>query len=312
MGELVDVVITVYNKEKTIQRCLDSILNQDYKNLNVIIVDDGSSDNSYNICSNYMDHRIKIISQKNSGVGAARNAGIRYLSGSKVVFIDADDYVSPTYIKDLLKYSQYQLVVQGYIVSQEDGNNYKNIVPKMRQISFGQFGDYLNSAEIYKFMTMLWNKLFDTRIVVENNLRFRELSTGEDVCFVFDYLEHIKEIIFTQDSNYHYVLSTGSLSRKDIPDIWERQKDINNYCRKLFYPKYGKIWSNMYIRAAKRTLGEAAGNKDKFYKQINKVYCDDEFKEVKIQYLDGVITKVIYFLILTRNDKWLWIIFRLA
>ena len=86
----VDIIVTVYNKANTITRCIDSILNQNYKNINVIIVDDGSTDSSYEICSSYTDKRMRVYHQENSGVGQARNTGISKLSGDKVVFVDDD------------------------------------------------------------------------------------------------------------------------------------------------------------------------------------------------------------------------------
>lgn len=312
MSELVDVVVTVYNKENTIQRCLDSILNQDYMNINVIIIDDGSSDKSYDVCASYKDQRIKLYHQENSGVGKARNMGISKLAGDKVVFIDADDYVAPSYISDLMKYSQFDLVIQGYKTCEEDSNIYKQMIPQKCQIEFQQYGKYLFNIEAYRYMTMLWNKLFDVKIIQNNNLKFRDISTGEDVCFIFDYLEYTKRVTITDEANYCYVLSTGSLTRRDIPDVWERQNDINNYCRKNFYPKYGNTWANMYVRAVKRTLGEAGKNKGKFYEQISKIRDDADFKNVEFRYLQGIIAKMIYILIKSKSNYALWILFRWA
>ena len=226
------------------------------------------------------------------------------------MFVDADDYVSPLYISDLMKYSKYDLVVQGYISCYENGTACKTMIPPMCQVEYQQYGEFLFRKEIYRYMTMLWNKLFDTKLIKDNNLSFRDISTGEDICFIFDYLEYAKKIFISEDTNYHYVLTKGSLSRKSMPDIWERQNDINNYCRKNFYPNYGVTWANVFVRAAKRTLGEAADNKEKFNLQINKIRDDASFKKVKISYLRGHIEKLLFILILSRNKYVLWMVFR--
>ena len=310
MSKLVDIIVTVYNKEHTIQRCIDSILAQDYENINVIIIDDGSSDSSYSICSRYNDKRIKLFYQENAGVGKARNAGISKSTGNKIVFVDADDYVSTSYISDLMKYNQYDMVVQGYITCDEEGTSFRTKIPTPGFIESNQYGDCLFTKETYKYMTMLWNKLFDTGVIRTNNIEFRDIKTGEDVCFVFDYLQHTESIAITNEANYHYVLSSDSLTRRDIADIWLKQTDINDYCRKSFYKKYEKIWANMYVRAAKRTLGEAAKNKKKFYLQVRLIRDDKDFLRVKINDLHGTVEKIIYILIMLRCKFALWMIYR--
>lgn len=299
MDILVDVIIPVYNKETTIAKCLESILVQTYEKINIIVIDDGSTDSSYEVCSSFQDDRIRIIRQKNAGVGEARNTGLRYLTGDKFVFVDADDYVSPTYIEDLLKYADEnsELVVQGYYSCLEDGSRCEKRMPYERLIRKSEFEKYLFDINYFKFLTMPWNKLFDSNIVRKNNLLFRRIDLGEDVCFVFDYLQYVNNVNFVKDTNYYYIESVGSLTRVDIPNIWERQKDINNYCRKDYYQLYGRTWTNMYIRAVKRTLGESAGKNNKFDNQIKKIRSDRDFELIKTRNIKGNKNKVIYLLI---------------
>lgn len=312
MAIWVDIIIPVYNKASTIRRCIESVLSQTYSNYKVIIVDDGSTDDSFRICMSYKNDRVKIISQKNQGVGLARNIALEYLTGDKVVFIDADDYVSPSYIADLLKYKEYDLVVQGYISCSEDNSLYSKRIPKSIIINQNEFKEVLFDGKFFKFLTMPWNKLFDTRIIKEKKIRFREINRGEDTCFVFDYIQWTSSVIFTREANYYYVQSFDSLSRREISDVWEKQKEINEYCRKNFYSQYDKIWTNMYMKAVKRTLGEAATNKNKFSDQILKICLDEDFNKVKLRYINGMMNKVIFLLLKTRNKILLSMIFYLS
>ena len=103
-NSLVTVVVPIYNTEKYLRRCLDSIINQSYSNLEIILIDDGSIDNSSKICYEYSinDHRIKIIRQKNAGVSVARNVGIRNATGQYITFVDSDDYIANDMVEILL------------------------------------------------------------------------------------------------------------------------------------------------------------------------------------------------------------------
>lgn len=309
MDILIDVIIPVYNKESTIKRCINSVLKQTYCNYRIIIIDDGSTDHSYEICSSYKDKRIKLIKQENAGVGAARNTGLENLLGQRVVFIDADDYVKPTYLADLLKYRDYDLVVQGYATCSENGNILKKVIPEELIVNKEKFGDVLFEIEKFKFMTIPWNKLFDTKIIIENKVRFRKINLGEDICFVFDYLQFINSVKFCTESNYCYVQTPNSLSRKKNDYIWENQKDINRYCRKDFYSMYGKTWTNMYIRAIKCTLSETVSDYDKFKMQINKIRVDNEFEKNRLVLISGMLNKLIYCLVKIKCSLILKILF---
>ncbi len=300
MDILIDVIIPVYNKENTIKRCIDSVLKQTYHNFRIILIDDGSTDSSYEICSSYQDARIKLIKQENAGVGAARNTGLENLVGQKVVFIDADDFVKPTYLADLLKYKEYDLVVQGYITCSENGKVLRKVNSEESIAKKTEFGEKLFEKEKFKFMTIPWNKLFDTRIIIENGVSFRKINLGEDICFVFDYLQFSNSVKFCKESNYCYVQTKNSLSRKKNEYIWENQKDINQYCRKQFYSLYGKTWTNMYIRAIKCTLSEFVSDYDNFKKQINKIRTENEFKKIKFLLISNMLDKLIYSLVKIR------------
>lgn len=104
MEDLISVIVPVYKVEKYINKCVDSIINQTYTNLEIILVDDGSPDNCGNICDEYAkkDNRIKVVHKENAGVSSARNIGLEKSSGKYITFIDADDYVEKNYCEELL------------------------------------------------------------------------------------------------------------------------------------------------------------------------------------------------------------------
>ena len=123
---MISIIIPIYNVEKYLEKCLDSILNQTYKNLEIILIDDGSTDNSPNICNSYCekDKRIKIIHKNNEGVSSARNKGIELSKGKYIVFIDSDDYVSNEHIEvlyDCIISNNVDLVISNLIDISEDG-----------------------------------------------------------------------------------------------------------------------------------------------------------------------------------------------
>ena len=103
MNDLISVIVNVYNGEKFIKKCLDSIVNQTYKNLEIIIVNDGSTDSTLSICNSYSDDRIKIITTPNQGLGLSRNTGIENANGEYLYFVDADDFIEPDAVEYLYK-----------------------------------------------------------------------------------------------------------------------------------------------------------------------------------------------------------------
>lgn len=119
MNDLISIIVPVYNVEKYLNKCIDSIINQTYKNIEIILVDDGSTDNSGKICDEYLlrDSRIKVIHKNNGGLSSARNEGINISSGEYIGFVDSDDWVEPNMYEEMYKkilYSNADIVDCGY------------------------------------------------------------------------------------------------------------------------------------------------------------------------------------------------------
>ncbi len=205
---MVSVIVPTYKREKTLKTCIDSILSSEYENLEIIIVNDGSTDGTYNLCQNFAikDSRIHVINQLNSGLSAARNAGIRLTKGEWISFIDDDDAVHPSFYKEMIASADEStdLIMVGrglgkiedavvrlasvdknVIRRQIRGN--KNVVDFL----FGELDPYRNP--IY-FVT---DKLFRRQTIIGNNIWFREdVSLAEDQIFVLDYLRYVDSLLY--------------------------------------------------------------------------------------------------------------------
>lgn len=227
----VSVIVPVYNAEKFLDRCLESIINQTYHNLEIIVINDGSSDNSLNICQKYEknDNRILIIDSVNEGVSAARNKGIKKATGKYLAFVDSDDYIEKNMIESLVKRQREtnaDLVVCDFCFEDINGNydtrNNKTIISMNKDQTIY---NVLHPNKIY--YGFLWNKLFLNQIFIENNLLFDlDISMREDLLLILDYCKYINYSSYISDNLYHYVnansKSLSVLKSKDIESIISR------------------------------------------------------------------------------------------
>lgn len=220
MQPRISIIIPVYNVEKYICQCLDSILAQTFQNYEVILVDDGSSDSSPAICDKYVqnDNRFRVIHQKNQGVSVARNNGIEICSGEFISFVDSDDWLEPLYISTLMEQSEdSDLVFFSHIVHSEDGlkaeyhledKTIYNEDDKEKYII--HMFDNLIGIDFYGFT---WNKLFKREIILDHCIRFVSgLNLYEDEIFTHDYIQYAKKIRSISTSLYNYNWKVGGLS----------------------------------------------------------------------------------------------------
>lgn len=207
------IIIPIYNAEKSLRKCIDGVVSQTFHDFELILVDDGSTDKSLEICNNYAitDSRITIISQKNSGVSSARNRGIETAKGEWITFIDADDYVDNKYLECFCQHISdinETLIIQGYTNIVKGEANQKVIYSK-RILESKDFGRIL---EIYG---AVWGKLYNSSIIRKHNIKFDiEISYSEDTIFLLEYAIHCKSIIFSECVEYNYVINENGLSSK--------------------------------------------------------------------------------------------------
>lgn len=212
---LVSVVVPVYNVEKYISQCIESIINQTYINLEIIIVIDGSTDRSEEICESYkkMDTRIKIIRQRNQGLSAARNTGILSARGELICFVDSDDFIKIEMIEKMvdakLKYNA-QMVIAGIIRYHSDEEYYNISVATEKAITAEEVLESILTDDIIGNYS--WNKLYD-RTLFENIL-FPENKVYEDVYTIYKVISKCKRLYVLSDSFYFYRQRRGSLTHR--------------------------------------------------------------------------------------------------
>lgn len=219
---IVSVIVPVYNSSELLGDCVNSILMQSFKDFELILVDDGSKDNSWELCNKWekCDSRVKIFHQNNLGASAARNAGIRLSEGEWVVFIDSDDTVTPTYLEDLLRMvtnnQDIDLCISGLRVVRNGKITEKKSFEEMSCL----MSDYRTlfeqvSIQDYGFSV---GKMYRKSIIDDNNIQFNsKVSIAEDCMFMMDYImacptNKVSKIAFINQCNYNYVIRKGSLS----------------------------------------------------------------------------------------------------
>lgn len=209
---LVSIIVPVYNRGLSVGYCINSILNLDYDNFELIIVDDGSIDNTFSICQQYADQdkRIRLISKENEGVSVARNVGIAASQGEYITFVDSDDVVLPRHLDVILRNDSADLIltqrsngrlIDGYVVFDNEKLESPDITIDNRdqiiEYLFGEYNPYVNP--IYSCV----DKFFLLSKIKDNGLKFNEdVSFGEDQIFVLDYLRYVDSFAFNRSITY--------------------------------------------------------------------------------------------------------------
>lgn len=219
----VSIIVPVYNVEKYLAKCIDSIIAQEYDDWELILVNDGSSDSSKAICEEYCinDNRISLYNQENAGPSAARNLGIKKAKGEYITFIDSDDYVTPTYLTDLVKYDS-DVIASGFDLWYLDGRpTRRKTYDKL--FFFSTYDNNIGEAIAIGEYKYLWHspccKLYYRELLISNNLLFNEdLNYGEDHLFNLTVLLHCTRITLVPVSNYIYThYGNLSLTNRRVP-----------------------------------------------------------------------------------------------
>lgn len=243
MSELVSVIVPVYNVEKYLEKCIRSILNQTYKNLQIILVDDGSKDDSANICEDYAktDARIEVIHKIHEGPSGARNAGIDIAKGEYFVFIDSDDYVKPEMIEHLmnkLKEDDADLAICDMQKVDEEGNKiefeaYSGPMQVWNEDSFWEA--YYAQKNVY--CIVVWNKLYKRYLF--DDIRFTVGKLHEDEFIIHHLIAKCNRISCSNEKMYYYVQRANSIMSNSFSI---KRMDIieSRIQRSLFFQKRKK------------------------------------------------------------------------
>ena len=220
----ISVIVPVYNVKKYLNRCIESILNQSYTNIEVIIVDDGSTDGSENICDDFIlkDSRVKVFHKKNGGLSDARNFGMKHATGNYISFIDSDDYI----FKDLLKYQLDIIKKYNADICICDPVHVFNEKVTFEQPSFFKIYNSENAIEemLYQtsFLVSAWGKLYSKRVL--KDIEFPVNKLFEDSAVMYKIFEKADFIVYSNAKYYAYVhrsesITTQKFSKRDFDII---------------------------------------------------------------------------------------------
>lgn len=213
---MVSVIVPVYNSEKSLKKCVESILKQTYTDFELILLDDGSKDDSLKICEEFamQDKRVVVISHENRGVAATRNVGLQVAKRKYVQFVDSDDYIEEDMIEKLVSCmdnTKADMVICGYT---EYSSNYKEVrLPEIEKVvDLNKIGkEYPTIFEKF-LLNSPWNKLYKKEKIKEG---FPEdLSLGEDLVFNLHNMMNMNKIAFVKESYYNYIAGEGGLNKK--------------------------------------------------------------------------------------------------
>lgn len=227
----ISILIPVYNAEKYLEECLLSVINQSLKEIEIILINDGSSDNSLNILKKYekSDERIKVFTQVNQGVSISRNNALKYVKGKYILWIDSDDYIEECLeeVYNTAEKENSDIIVMDYYLD-------KNKIFYMKDNIENNKIDYINSIILGKSSGYLWNKLIKTSVYKNNNIIFPEnITCGEDRVVLPKLVYYSNKITKLNKAFYHYRYTPNSLSKKEYEDDYIFTKLLPDYIKQI-------------------------------------------------------------------------------
>lgn len=234
--DTISVIIPVYNMEDYIRQCIDSVINQTYKNLEIILVDDGSKDRSGEICEEYAkkDCRVKVIHKENGGLSSARNAGMDIATGKYIIFVDADDFLennSCEIMYNAIEKSGTEYVIGNYVYTTHDGIKWENPMMDINENFEVYINDYKKS--FFVMSSIVGNKIFRRNFIEKHNLRFKIGEIAEDAIFNSYIYTHTEKGYFIKDVIYNYRQSQENTS-------------ISTSCNARYFSKINDAYKIIY------------------------------------------------------------------
>lgn len=297
--EKVSIIMPAYKAEKVIEKAIKSVLNQTYKNIELIIIENGPKDNSEQICKKLNnDGNIKYIYENKAGVSNARNVGISKSTGKYIAFIDSDDEYKEDFIEKMvanIKNTNSQLVTCGYITV------YEKIVRQIEDYKkiekTNQLKEYLEILKEGYLFNEVWNKLYITEIIKENNIKFDEnIELGEDFIFNLDYYRYVQTATYINESLYIYTDGQFGLKLKYRADKFEIEYYLTKYLEKIYkekewdmdyiYNRFARVYYNGIIDIYKPNNPASKEEKEK---QLETFIQTEQYKK-ELNFLKDKIT----------------------
>ena len=276
----VSIIVPVYNAEKYIERCVNSLRNQSLEDIEIILVDDSSTDLSYEICKRMAeeDFRIKVIHKENEGAGRARNKALEIAGGEYIGFMDSDDFAETDMFKTLYeKAEEYNsdlvmsgvIFVDGNMFSQEGGcvrktyfneDTHFETYEELKKLRMGIVGATPKDADDSRYGMSIWKNLFKREIIEKNNISFRSEREilSEDALFMIDYISHIKKATGINEAFYNYCRNELSISKAYKKDRFEKSlvfvSEIEKRFKKDISPEEYRIYLYRFWQAMCRVI----------------------------------------------------------
>jgi len=257
MQPMVSIIVPVYNAEKYLNKCIDSVLNQDYKDIELILLDDGSKDSSPAICDSYTsDARVRVIHKSNSGVSDTRNKGISEAKGKYIQFMDSDDWITADATGSLVKCAETtgaDMVVADFYRVVDDRAAQKGGIDSDDLLTLEEYAEAMmeNPADFY--FGVLWNKLYKREIIEKYGIHMDpEVKWCEDFLFNLEYAKYCKTISPLKTPIYYYVKRKGSLVAQNIS--LSKTVNMKTMCFEYYQDFYKNVFSEEEYKKKKNKL----------------------------------------------------------
>lgn len=298
----VSIIVPIYNVEKYLDRCMQSLLEQTLRDIEIIMVDDGSPDNCPQMCDKYAkkDVRVKVIHKKNAGLGYARNSGLEIAEGKYVAFVDSDDYVDLNMYEKLYKVAEEnnnEAVFCGFkkefspnrFIECKECNSYTEYTSEgMKQLVLDFIAAPPHCKSEYIHDMSVWHSIYKRSIIEENNIRFiseRDYAS-EDIPFQIDFLKCCKKVGFIPDVFYVYCYNGGSLTKSFKPEKFKKMQALYHLLkeRTLEFDKDSLRAKRLfigYVRALIRLIVALEITKTQKLEYIHNIITSNIWKEIK-------------------------------
>lgn len=327
----VSVVIPIYNQEKCLKRAIESVIAQTYKRWELILIDDGSTDRSEEICNQYVEQfdTIRLYKKKNGGASSARNRGIEEAKGKYILFLDGDDYIEKETINSLVKRieeEQSDVVLFAMQIDRFIGERIRSTYLNMeKDLELSPRELCSNFVELYRkdYLCSSCTKLFKRGIIENNNIRFCEsLTMYEDFCFVLEYLEHSTKISIDKRIYYHYMMDETVITinkrnsktlLENLDTVAHRIYDFIFKNRNVLTSEEYKIIFEIYIMYFYKLFVGDYSNREKIC-EIKRALNNDFFKQVtrkSIRRDEGIFFGVLRWSIVHKKAFIIYLIYKL-
>jgi glycosyltransferase involved in cell wall biosynthesis len=296
----VSIVVPIYNVEHYIDRCIDTLVRQTHYNLEIILVDDGSTDNSGDKCDNWekLDQRIKVIHKKNGGLSSARNAGLEVATGDYIMFEDSDDWVELELVQkcvDRIRKDESDIVIFGYRKVDENDKNIGEFTFGNETYSKEEIVEQLHRRIVEMSFGYAWNKLYDLSVLRESGIKSNcNIVDREDLVFNMQLLNYVNKISYLELVGYNYLQRRTSLLHNSN---LARLKNINIFCDTIKSIDLGNTYvqHRVYSMNALYYLSDCMIKNILWNKGLN-------YKE-KVQWMEEVIAKYPYKEYLIKDEE---------